>query len=196
MNENPKAHFFRRIGFSGIGVCPDTGIGWTGHCWRNGHFKQIVGRDDGGGSTNGGRCKRRFRQEWELNESGSNILEFALALPIMVGLILWLISIGFLLYSQGVVSSAAREAARHAAIHGSAQAESVAGDNLRLAVPRIDEFTVTVEEGEIVTATVVCKYQPFVDFGQISRLFGGDGSSANKTISARAHYRNEKPPGG
>jgi len=195
MNENPKAHFFRRIGFSGIGVCPDTGIGWTGHYYRNEHFKQFVGRDDDECCRPGEKHRIRQRQ-WELNESGSNILEFALALPIMVGLILWLISIGFLLYSQGVVSSAAREVARHAAIHGSAQAESVAGDNLRLAVPRIDEFTVTVEEGEIVTATVVCKYQPFVDFGQISRLFGGDGSSANKTISARAHYRNEKPPGG
>ena len=195
MNENPKAHFFRRIGFSGIGVCPAVGSGGAGDSCVHARIERCPGRNDDKGIRNGGECKRWF-QHWELNESGSNILEFALALPIMVGLILWLISIGFLLYSQGVVSSAAREAARHAAIHGSAQAESVAGDNLRLAVPRIDEFTVTVEEGEIVTATVVCKYQPFVDFGQISRLFGGDGSSANKTISARAHYRNEKPPGG
>ena len=195
MNENPKAHFFRRIGFSGIGVCPAVGSGGAGDSCVHARIERCPGRHDGQRIRNGERSKWWF-QHWELNESGSNILEFALALPIMVGLILWLISIGFLLYSQGVVSSAAREAARHAAIHGSAQAESVAGDNLRLAVPRIDEFTVTVEEGEIVTATVVCKYQPFVDFGQISRLFGGDGSSANKTISARAHYRNEKPPGG
>ena len=154
----------------------------------NEQFKRFVGRYDEECWAGG---KHKFSHE--VKQIWKQLLEFALAQ-------LWLgdlvVNFGFLLYSQGVVSSAAREAARHAAIHGSAQAESVAGDNLRLAVPRIDEFTVTVEEGEIVTATVVCKYQPFVDFGQISRLFGGDGSSANKTISARAHYRNEKPPGG
>lgn len=120
-------------------------------------------------------------------------MEFALALPAMLALILWIITMGFTLYSQGVVTSAAREAARHIAINGAEGTAQVIERNLNLAIPGIDGYEHDVEyDNSIVQVTITCDYTPFADFGAIARLLGNP-REGSRSLRSTAYFRNEVP---
>ena len=120
-------------------------------------------------------------------------MEFALALPAMLALVLWIMSMGFMLYSQGVVTSAARETARYVAIYGVDGADEVIQKNLNLVVPGpvSHESEIEYQDG-VVQVKVLCSYTPFVDFNAISRLLGGTRESSSKLKSV-AYFKNERP---
>jgi Flp pilus assembly protein TadG len=54
------------------------------------------------------------------SDAGSSVIEFALVLPILLLILFGIINFGVLLYNQSVITNAAREGARWAAIHSSA----------------------------------------------------------------------------
>ncbi len=53
------------------------------------------------------------------SEQGSAVVEFALILPILLLIVFGIINFGVLMYNQSVITNAAREGARWAAIHSS-----------------------------------------------------------------------------
>jgi len=60
-----------------------------------------------------------FNHKKFLSEQGSAIVEFALILPILLLILFGIINFGILMYNQAVITNAAREGARWAAIHSS-----------------------------------------------------------------------------
>lgn len=116
-----------------------------------------------------------------------------MALPAVLAVVLWLMTTGFMVYSQGVVASTAREAARHVAIYGSGDVETIITNNLNFVVPAVSghEASITHNNG-VVEVRITADYIPFVDFSQISWLLGGNTESSNK-LKAAAHFRNERP---
>lgn len=120
-------------------------------------------------------------------------MEFALALPAMLALVLWIVTMGFTLYSQGVVTSAARETARYVAIYGAGGADQVIEKNLSLVVPGLESHESEIEyQDGVVQVKILCNYIPFVDFNAISRLLGGTREGSNKLKSV-AYFKNERP---
>jgi Flp pilus assembly protein TadG len=63
---------------------------------------------------------KKINHQYAQAEQGSAVVEFALVLPILLLIVFGIINFGVLLYNQSVITNAAREGARWAAIHSSA----------------------------------------------------------------------------
>ncbi len=100
-------------------------------------------------------------------------------------------SMGFMVYSQGVVASAAREATRYVAIHGEAGVDAILENSLRPVIPGGD-YTRNVIIDDIVEVSITYNYDPFVDFGLILGLFGRSDNPGT-AIRGIAHFKNERP---
>jgi len=159
-----------------------------------------------------------FRRGKLFSDRGQSAVEFALVVPIFLALVLWMISIGFQFYSAVVVSNAAREAARHAAIHGIQGNENifyeVVESALKPIIPRSDTFsvhdsvTVTWKVGSAeytenqfislgnedawVIARIYYDYKPMFGMGVINRLLFASSNDENTLLYGEAIFRNER----
>ena len=60
-----------------------------------------------------------FNQRDRSSEAGSAVVEFALVLPILMLILFGIVNFGIMVFNQSVITNAAREGARWAAIHSS-----------------------------------------------------------------------------
>ncbi len=182
-----KEDFFGRIRFTSPGIRSNSRVGRSSGC----RCAYEPGSEYGRHAWQGWRQRRCDRVR--VDSSGSSALELALALPALLAIILWLMTTGFQLYSQGVVASAAREAARHVAIHGQSDVEAVINSNLNYVLPKATGHVANIiEENDMIEVRITVDYVPFVDISQISRMLGGNITTSNK-LRAAAHFRNERP---
>ena len=144
-------------------------------------------------------CRRRFP-----SQSGSQVVEFAVALPVLLFLLFGMVDFGLLLQADGVVNNAAREGARLAILEGE-------GFTLPVVQSRVAQYiaaglpagsatpTTTVEPWPLtvgaltVPATRVTVVYPytFTFVKGIAALFGGSFTTVN--ITAVATMRQEAP---
>jgi Flp pilus assembly pilin Flp len=82
-------------------------------------------------------------------ERGQAAVELALALPLVALLLLAVVQVGLVVRDQVLVTHAAREAARAAAVGSPARDAALAGSGLRA-----DRLVVEVRRGELVRVTV------------------------------------------
>jgi Flp pilus assembly protein TadG len=128
-------------------------------------------------------------------QAGSNLVEFALVLPLLLILVFGIIDFGFALYDKAIITNAAREAARFGIVYadprpGQTAIENVAKNYLsgRLVNFQTSLVTVTaapgVNSGDLVSVQVHYTYHPVV----ISKLIPSLGSFA---INASSVMRSE-----
>jgi len=115
-------------------------------------------------------------------EGGQAAVELVLALPVLLLLLLGLIQVGLVVHAQLLVTAAAREAAREAAVasdSGAARRGALAGT--RLAPDRLEVRTTGRDgPGSRVTATVV--YRAPTDVPLIGAMIGDVRLAASVTM--------------
>lgn len=97
---------------------------------------------------------------------------------------------------MGIVHSAAREAARHAAVHGITDpgVHARAAEVLRLTIPDNANFTLDLtKNGDTVTAVVTQPYNPFIDLSAIGAMMGFQSQQDVNVLMGTAYFRNENP---
>lgn len=198
--EDIKKTIFRRIRFSGIGVCTDLGPCRSSDICSNAKSFYKHRQLDGNTGRRGRRYDGSNRRQL-ISQKASSAIEFAFIAPILLALILWVASLGFHMYSQNIVSSAAREAARYAAIHGLSDMAPVyteAGRMLDLVLPPNQSFvpnadTVTVEDEEgIITVKIVYDYDPLINYDSILNMLGKN-TTKEITIHGVSYFKKEYP---
>lgn len=128
-------------------------------------------------------------------QAGSNLVEFALLLPLLLLLVFGIIDFGFALYDKAIITNAAREAARFGIVYADPRPnqtaiENVARDYLSGRLVNFNTATLNVtatpsaDSGDPVTVVVNYTYHPVV----ISKLIPSLGSFA---INARSVMRSE-----
>jgi hypothetical protein len=148
----------------------------------------------------------RIPARWS-GESGAELIEFALVLPLLLLVVLGIIDFGFLFQRYEVITNAAREGARVAVLPGYADADVAA---------RVDQYLVAggltgphdppaiahpppVAIGlycAAVTSVTVTYPHTYSFVGGIAGYFGGGGLAARTSIRATAEMRNEVPAAG
>lgn len=135
-----------------------------------------------------GRRLARARQE-----AGQTLVEFSLVLPILLILIFGLVDFGRAFYTWLVVTNAAREGARTAAVQlPSAQVDASivqAMGSLPTANLTITKTNVQGTRGTPVTVTLSYNFDYVTPIGPLMALFGG--SLAEPTISSSSTMRLE-----
>jgi Flp pilus assembly protein TadG len=108
-------------------------------------------------------------------QTGSNIVEFALVLPLLLVLVFGIIDFSVLLFDKAVITNAAREGARNGVVFrntrlGDAEIEAVVNNycgsflitfgnrNFRTTITRRDEDSDTIDDGSGDTLTVRVDY--------------------------------------
>ena len=134
------------------------------------------------------------------SESGAELIEFSLTLPLLLLIVLGIIEFGFVFREYEVVTNAAREGARIAILPGYADADVTARVNDYLTTAGLDTDLATVDPGTATPTPVgsVCvsmkpvtvTYQHAVPFlGGIMTYFGS--SLGTLTLSATSSMRTE-----
>lgn len=159
-------------------------------------------------------------QHTKSKQSGQSAVEFALVIPMLLAMLLWLISIGFQFHSYAIVANATRAAARHAAIHG---VDEIFDDAVTAAlapiVPPNPNFCITgvtikwvigdyeydsleaasaskgpeAAEGSWVRAIIMYPYDPIFSFAIIQALlFAQPDEPVQLYLSNSAIFKNER----
>jgi hypothetical protein len=140
-------------------------------------------------------------------ESGAELIEFALVLPLLLLVVLGIIDFGFLFQRYEVVTNAAREGARVAVLPGYAPADVVfrveqyltaGGLTAAHPAPGIVPSTMTVVVGGVaqcvgMTSVIVTYPHTYSFVGGIASYFGAGGFAAGTPLTATAEMRNELP---
>jgi hypothetical protein len=141
------------------------------------------------------------------DETGAELIEFALVLPLLLLVLLGIIDFGFLFQRYEVITNAAREGARVAVLPGYADAD---------VVTRIDQYLIaggltgahdppTIDHPAPIAAGPYCSgvtrvtvtYPHTYSFvGGIAAHFGAGGITSRTALTATALMRNELPAGG
>jgi hypothetical protein len=149
---------------------------------------------------------RRAFAPWP-GESGAELIEFALVLPLLLLVVLGIIDFGFLFQRYEVVTNAAREGARVAILPNYSDADVVA---------RVDQYLtaggltgphdppvvahpapVSVSGYCAGVTTVTVTYPHTYSFvGWIAAYFGAGGLAAGTSLTATSEMRNELPAAG
>jgi hypothetical protein len=137
-------------------------------------------------------------------ESGAELIEFALVLPLLLLVMLGIIDFGFLFQRYEVLTNAAREGARVAILPGYADSDVVARVNQYLTVggltgthdaPVIGHPPPVAVGALCVAVTSVTVTYPYsYSFvGGIAAYFGAGGLADRTKLTATAEMRNELP---
>ena len=139
------------------------------------------------------------------DESGAELIEFALALPLLLLFGLGIIDFGLLFQRYEVVTNAAREGARVGILPGYAVADVETRVNQYLAAGGLTKphdpsiiVTATIPVGvqcAAVTSVTVIYPQTYSLVGGIAAYFGAAGFTGG-TLRATAEMRNEIPAAG
>ena len=143
----------------------------------------------------------RARRGWR-DESGAELIEFALVFPLMLLVMLGIVDFGFLFQRYEVLTNAAREGARVSVLPGYADADVQTRVNQYLDAAGLTDVgrdtsvgaTVAVPVGgQCINMRPVTVTYPhgFSFVGGIASYFGTDFSST--TLSSTASMRNEMP---
>ena len=138
------------------------------------------------------------------NESGAELIEFALTFPLLLLVALGIVDFGFLLQRYEVVTNAAREGARIAVLpdYGPADVDYrvrqylLAGgltDMPTIPAPAIEVLVLPGGQCVSVTRVTVQYPHPYSFVGGIATYFGASFSS--RMVQATAAMRNELPEG-
>jgi Flp pilus assembly protein TadG len=147
------------------------------------------------------------RRAFRAGESGAEIIEFALVLPMLLLIVLGIFDFGLLFEHYEVITNAAREGARVAVLPGYSASDAqqrvrdyltAAGLTQAIDDPAITPGTITVGGGNCVNVTTVTVNYPQTYWlvGGIAAYFGATGLSSMTAITATAQMRNEVPAGG
>jgi len=148
------------------------------------------------------KCWRGRRE----GERGSELIELALVLPILLFIVAGIVDFGFLFQRYEVVTNAAREGARVAVLPGYGQADvnarvqqylTASGLNQTPTVPPLVYGTQTLPSGLIVNTVQVTVTYPssFSFIGPIAGMVGGSGWST-LTLTATSTMRSESAGAG
>jgi hypothetical protein len=140
-------------------------------------------------------------------ESGAELIEFALVLPLLLLVVLGIIDFGFLFQRYEVVTNAAREGARVAVLPGYADSDVVARVNQFLTAGGLTgphdapvvahPAPVSVSGYCAAVTTVTVTYPHTYSFvGWIAGYFGAGGLVAGTSLTATSEMRNELPAAG
>jgi Flp pilus assembly pilin Flp len=146
------------------------------------------------------------RSRWA-NESGAELIEFALVLPLLLLVLLGIIDFGFLFQRYEVVTNAAREGARVAVLPGYADADVVARVNQYLTAgglngphdPPVVAHPAPISVGgycAAVTSVTVTYPYSYSFVGGIAAYFGAGGLGSRTALTAISEMRNELPAAG
>lgn len=147
----------------------------------------------------------RVSRRWS-SETGAEIVEFAIVLPLLLLVVLGIIDFGFLFQRYEVVTNAAREGARVAVLPGYEDADVVARVDQYLTAggltgahdPPVVDHPLPVQVGlycAAVTSVTVTYPHTFSFVGGVAGYFGASGFSTG-TLRATAEMRNEIPASG
>lgn len=148
----------------------------------------------------------RTRRRWS-DESGAELIEFALALPLLLLILLGVIDFGFLFQRYEVITNAAREGARVAVLPGYADADVIARVDQYLTAggltgphdPAVIGHPAPTQVGlycAAVTSVTVTYPYSYSFVGGIVGYFGGGGLGSRTALTATAEMRNEVPAAG
>lgn len=132
---------------------------------------------------------------------GAELIEFALVLPVMLLILAGILDMGFLFNNYAVVTNAAREGARMAAVPGWAEADVkarvnkyIAGAGLQLAgvTTSVQPVAIDVGGGRSVNGVKVVVSYPYtyLILGPVATMIQR-GSISNITVQAAATMRAE-----
>jgi Flp pilus assembly protein TadG len=148
---------------------------------------------------------RARRSAWS-SESGAELIEFALALPLLLLLGFGIMDFGLLFQRYEVITNAAREGARVAVLPGYSTADVIArvdqfmsASGLNAARPAPVIVTQTIPVGAqcaSLTSVTVTYPQTLSMVAGIASYFGATGLGGRTGITATAQMRNEVPAGG
>ena len=136
---------------------------------------------------------------------GAELIEFALVLPVMLLILAGILDMGFLFNNYAVVTNAAREGARMAAVPGWAEADVkarvnkyIAGAGLQLAgvTTSVQPVAIDVGGGRSVNGVKVVVSYPYtyLILGPVATMIQ-HGSVSNITVQAAATMRAEMAAG-
>jgi len=148
----------------------------------------------------------RTAARWS-DESGAELIEFALVLPLLLLVILGIIDFGFLFQRYEVVTNAAREGARVAVLPGYGDADVqarvdqylTAGGLTAAHPPAAIGHPAAVPVAGYCSAvtTVTVTYPHTYSFvAGVAGYFGASGLATRNSLTATAEMRNELPSGG
>jgi Flp pilus assembly protein TadG len=95
-------------------------------------------------------AKRAFLR----GEIGAQLVEMALALPILVGLMFGLMEVCLALYSRAYISELAREGSRYGALHGANCANSYSGGSCTVTAAQIGTYVTSLSLPNLGAGTV------------------------------------------
>jgi len=138
------------------------------------------------------------------NESGAELIEFALVLPLLLLVLLGIIDFGFLFQRYEVVTNAAREGARVAILPGYAEADVVARVNTYLTAggltgphaPPVITYPAPISVGgycAAVTRVTVTYPYTYSFVGGVAAYFGSTALASRSELTATSEMRNELP---
>jgi Flp pilus assembly protein TadG len=141
------------------------------------------------------------RRRWLRSNSGQSLVELAIALPILLGLVIGIFEFGRAWNIRQVTTNAAREGARMAVIAGEAEPVVLAAVESRLSDAGLDTGLATISINGMTCGAPSCVGLPVsvqvdypVDFtflGPIVDLLGGGGSipgSINMTTTSTMRH--------
>ena len=146
------------------------------------------------------------RSSWS-SESGAELIEFAVSLPLLLLVALGIVDFGLLFQRFMVVTNAAREGARVAVLPGYGDADVVARVDQYLAaggltgthnapvIAHPPPVTVGLNCAAVTAVTVTYPTQ-FSFVAGIASFFGATGFASRTEVTATAEMRNEVPAGG
>ncbi len=135
---------------------------------------------------------RRFRQ----SEAGQSLVEFTLVLPLLLVMLFAIVDFGRAFYTDSILTNAAREGARMAAVQGDSNQINSAVTNamggLTTTSPTLTKTYTNVQAAKGSTATVQLQYK-FTYVTPISPLLSliGGSSIANPTLTSTSSMRLE-----
>lgn len=133
------------------------------------------------------------------DESGAELIEFALVFPLLLLVLLGIIDFGFLFQRYQVVTNAAREGARVAVLPGYSDADVqyrvnqyLQASGLDAVTPTVGAEVVAVGGGKCIAVRPVTVAYPHVYtfVGGIAGFFGDEGFTST-TLQATARMRSE-----